>query len=318
MFALKTRYSGLVKPSVSGAAVKILRRLVYPSHSWQVLRRLGARSEVRKALDDPQLKLYSEILPGDFLHYGFFDDVETTPDLISIRALQRAQLRYAEELLSHVQDTAAPILDAGCGMGGLTGQMLRAGWHPMALTPNHAQIEYVRSTYPSIPVFHGKFEQLPVEKYGGGFGTVIMSESFQYMKLKQAFFTLLQVLRPGGRWIICDYFRTSANGGRKSAHAWSACEEGLRDAKMKLVFERDITRNVLPTLAYVHMLGERLAAPLVNFVIAKLRKKRPAIHYVLEEVIEELRAYMLDQLQIVNPAEFSRDKKYMLLVVERA
>ena len=39
---------------------------------------------------------------------------------------------------------------------------------------------------------------------------------------------------------------------------------------------------------------------------------------VLEEVIEELRAYMLDQLQIVNPAEFARDKKYLLLVVERA
>jgi SAM-dependent methyltransferase len=307
-----------VKPSVSSATVKILRRLVYPSHSWQVLCRLRGHKDVRKALDDPQLKLYSEILPGDFLHYGFFDDVNTTPDLISIRDLQRAQLRYAEELLRHVQDTTAPILDAGCGMGGLIGQMLRAGWHPVALTPNQAQIEYVRSMYPSLPVFHGKLEQLPIEKYGGGFGTVIMSESFQYMKLKQAFFTVLQVLRPGGRWIICDYFRTSENTGRKSAHAWSAFEEALRQVKMKLVFERDITRNVLPTLGYVHMLGERLATPLVNFVIAKLRKKRPAIHYVLEDVIEELRAYMLDQLQIVNPAEFARDKKYMLLVVERA
>ena len=315
---MKAQYSVLVKPSVSSATAKILKRLVYPSHSWQVLRRLGGRRDVRKALDDPQLKLYSEILPGDFLHYGFFDDVNTSPDLISIRDLQRAQLRYAEELLRHVQDTTTPILDAGCGMGGLTGQMLRAGWHPMALTPNQAQIEYVRSMYPSLPVFHGKFENLPVEKYGGGFGTVVMSESFQYMKLNSALFTVMQVLRPGGRWIICDYFRTSARAGRKSAHAWSAFEEALRETKMKLVFERDITPNVLPTLAYVHMLGERLATPLVNFVIAKLRKKRPAIHYVLEEVIEELRAYMLDQLQIVNPTEFARDKKYMLLVVERA
>jgi hypothetical protein len=190
------------------------------------------------------------------------------------------------------------------------------GWHPMALTPNHAQIEYVRSTYPSIPVFHGKFEQLPVEKYGGGFGTVIMSESFQYMKLKQAFFTLLQVLRPGGRWIICDYFRTSANGGG-SRHM-----RGVRSRRIARCEDETGIRTGYHAQRAAHT---RLRAhawrttggPLVNFVIAKLRKKRPAIHYVLEEVIEELRAYMLDQLQIVNPAEFARDRKYMLLVVER-
>lgn len=307
-----------MKPSVRSAAVKIIKRVIYPTHSWQLLRRLGGVNGTGKALDDPQLKLYSEILPGDFLHYGFFDDTDITPDLICIRDLQRAQLRYAEELLAQVKDTASPILDAGCGMGGLIAQMLRAGWQPTALTPNQAQIDYVRAMYPSVPTFHGKFEQLPVEKYGGGFGTIIMSESFQYMRLRRALPAVQHALRPGGRWIICDYFRTSANAGKKSAHVWNAFEEALRAAKMKIVFERDITPNVLPTLAYVHMLGERLATPLVNFVIAKLHKKRPAIHYVLEEVIEELRTYMLDQLQIVNPAEFLRDKKYMLLAVERA
>src|SRR5687768_8914234 len=203
-------------------------------------------------------------------------------------------------------------------MGGLIGQMLRAGWQPTALTPNQAQIDYVRAMYPSVPTFHGKFESLPADKYANAFGTTIMSESFQYMRLPRALPAVEHVLRPEGRWIICDYFRTSANAARKSAHVWSAFEEALRAAKMKVVFERDITANVLPTLAYVHMLGERLATPLVNFVIAKLHKKRPAIHYVLEDVIEELRTYMLDQLQIVNPAEFARDRKYMLLVAERA
>lgn len=307
-----------MKPTVKSAAVKILKRVVHPTHSWQLLRRLGGRNGVGKALDDPQLKLYSEILPGGFLHYGYFDNVDVTPDLICLRDLQRAQERYAQELLRHVQDTSAPVLDAGCGMGGLIAQMLAAGMQPMALTPNEAQIEHVRSTYPGVPSFHGKFEKLPPEKYLAHFGTVIMSESFQYMRLERTLRVIGEVLRPGGRWIVCDYFRKSVEAGERSAHVWSAFQETLPAAKMKIVFEQDITPNVLPTLAYVHMLGERLATPLVNFVIAKLRKKRPALHYMLEDAIEELRAYMLDQLQIVNPERFAREKKYMLLVMERA
>lgn len=307
-----------MKPSVGSAAVQILKRVVYPTHSWQLLRRLGGGSGLSRTLDDPQLKLYSELLPGGFLHYGYFDDPEVTPDLVCVRDLQRAQARYAENILEHVCDRTTPVLDAGCGMGGLIGEMLRGGLQPMALTPNHAQIEYVRSMYPGVPCFHGRFEKLPPEKYQEHFGTVIMSESFQYMKLRRTLEIITQVLRPGGRWIVCDYFRTASNAGEKSSHMWDSFAEALRGAQMKLVYERDITRHVLPTLAYVHMLGERLATPLVNFVIAKLRKKRPAIHYVLEDTIAELRAYMLAQLQIVNPAQFAREKKYMLLVIERA
>jgi SAM-dependent methyltransferase len=307
-----------VRPTVRGAAVKILKRVVHPAHSWQLLRRLGGRNGAGRALDDPQLKLYSEILPGGFLNYGYFDNIDLTPDLICVRDLQQAQARYAQELLRHVQARGAPVLDAGCGMGGLIGEMLAKGLQPMALTPNQAQIEHVRSMYPGVPTFHGKFEKLPVEKYPAHFGTVIMSESFQYMRLERTLKVIAEVLRPGGRWIVCDYFRKSVEAGEKSAHVWSAFQEVLQVAKMKIVFEQDITRNVLPTLAYVHMLGERLATPLVHFVIAKLRKKRPAIHYVLEDAIEELRTYLLNQLQIVDPARFAREKKYMLLVMERA
>ena len=302
-------------PSVTKAAVRVLQRAVYPSQSWELLRHLGTPKPSGKAADDPQLQLYSELLPGDFLHYGFFDDVTLSPDRISIRDLQLAQTRYADEILRHVQDAAAPVLDAGCGMGGLVGRMLQAGFQPMALTPNHAQIDYVRKKYPSVPYFQGKFEALPAVKFASVFGTVLMAESFQYMRIERTLPAISRILRPGGRWVICDYFR-STDQGRKP-HLWSSFQNALKSTDLKIIFERDITLNVLPTIAYVHMLGERLAAPLVNFVIAKLRRKRPAIHHLLQDTIEELRAYMLEQLQIVDPERFRREKKYLLLVLQK-
>ena len=62
-----------------------------------------------------QLLLYSRVLPGDFLHYGYFDDPEVAPERISFDDLHRAQLRYAEKLLELIDDPERPVLDAGSG-----------------------------------------------------------------------------------------------------------------------------------------------------------------------------------------------------------
>ncbi|HKS38735.1 MAG TPA: hypothetical protein VJW76_16190, partial [Verrucomicrobiae bacterium] len=147
------------------------------------------------------------------------------------------------------------------------------------------------------------------------FSTVITSESFQYMKLDEALATLRQILKPDGRWILCDYFRT-CESTRKSGHRWSDFTSAVRQHGWRIVSERDITRNALPSVGYVYMCGRRIAVPVAAFVLGKLRRKRPALHYLLEEVIDEIQQYMLDHLDLVNPEVFSREKKYMLLVIE--
>jgi hypothetical protein len=190
------------------------------------------------------------------------------------------------------------------------------GYCPTALTPNRSQIQYIQSKHPSVPLVQTRLEQIPLEKYRRHFNTVITSESFQYVKLSEGLATMEQILAPGGLWILCDYFRT-CESMRKSGHRWDDLTRALQNREWKIISERDITRHALPSVGYVYMWGRRVAVPLAGFMLAKLQRKRPALHYLLEEVIDEIQNYLLDQLDLVNPEIFAREKKYMLLVVER-
>lgn len=290
--------------------------MLHPRHAVQLFKCLRKEDRATRATDDAQLRLYAEILGGDFLNYGYFDAPDIPPEKLSLHDIQQAQLRYGQLLIDQIRDRSGPVLDAGCGMGGLLNLLVAQGYSPTALTPNRSQIHYVRSKHPAVPLVQARLEQIPLEKYRRHFSTVITSESFQYMKLAEGLATLEQILAPGGRWILCDYFRT-CESMRKSGHRWDDFTRALRDGEWKIVSERDITRHALPSVGYVYMWGRRVAVPVAGFVLAKLQRKRPALHYLLEEVIDEIQKYLLDQLDLVNPEIFAREKKYMLLVVER-
>jgi SAM-dependent methyltransferase len=219
-------------------------------------------------------------------------------------------------LIDQIKDKNKPVLDVGSGMGGLLNLLIAQGFPAMALTPNRSQASYIRSRHPGVELFEGKFEAIPFDNYRKHFGTIITSESFQYIHLLEGLSILEMMLAPGGRWILCDYFRTSTSSHR-SGHQWKNFTEELSNKGWKIVSERDITTNVLPTISYAYMWGKRMAIPLVEFAVGKLKRKRPSIHYLLDDVIVEARAYLLDQLNIVNPEVFAREKKYMLLVMER-
>lgn len=290
--------------------------MLHPRHTVALLKCFANHKAPTKAVADAQLKLYSEILPGDFLNYGFHDDPRIAPEDLSLHEIQRAQTRYGQLLIDQISDPHRPVLDAGCGMGGLLNLLLAQGFTPTALTPDQAQLWHIRSQHPEAELVEGKFESIPLARYRHHFGTVITSESFQYIRLPAGLATLKEVLAPGGRWILCDYFRT-CDTRRRSGHDWDAFNQALAREGWKVVSERDITANVLPTVGYIHMWGERLAAPLFELIVQRLARKQPALHHLLAEVIEEWRSFLLDQLRVVDPEIFRREKKYMLMVIER-
>ena len=293
----------------------IAKRMVHPRHAVGLFKCLRKKSYAGKAVDDAQLKLYAEILPGDFLNYGYFDDPNVMPEQLSLHDIQQAQIRYGQLLINQIQDRSGPLLDAGCGMGGLLNLLVEQGFSPTALTHNRAQIQYVQGRHPTVPLVQGKFEDIPLKQYRHHFSTVITSESFQYMNLSAGLATIEQVLAPGGRWILCDYFRTCDRA--RKGHLWTDFLQALEKDHWRIVSEKDITRNALPAVRYVYMWGKRVGVPVVSFALEKMRRKRPALHHLLKEVIEQSHAYLLDQLELVNPEVFAREKKYMLLVIER-
>ena len=99
-----------------------------------------------------------------------------------------------------------------------------------------------------------------------------------------------RILKPDGRWIVSDYFRIGEGGG-KSGHGWEEFMQKLQRGGWKIVSQRDITQNVLPTLACVDMWGGRLGSPLFKFVLGKIRRKSPAIYYLIEDVAKGIEDY---------------------------
>jgi cyclopropane fatty-acyl-phospholipid synthase-like methyltransferase len=293
-----------------------LRKVIDPRHLWKVIQLQRGKKRRERAYDDPQLKLYSEILPGDFLHYGYFDDLKIQPQDISLNAIYQAQFRYAEMILEQVVDRDSPVLDVGCGMGGLIKLMLDKGLSPVALSPDRNQINYIKSKYAQVPVTASKFEDIPCEEHENRYGTIITSESLQYLNLDASLPLLEKLLKPGGRWIACDYFRIG-QASERSGHRWDDFEKRILSAGWSFVHQQDITPNVLPTISYAYMWGNNIARPVLAFALEKLQTKHPGAHYVLEEAIDEINEKLDRNLEVVNPETFVANKRYMLLVMEK-
>ena len=71
------------------------------------------------------------------------------------------QARYAELLIDLAGNPADPVLDIGCGMGGLSRMLKDRGFSPTALTPDRMQAAHVTKNIPDVPVLRCKLEAMP-------------------------------------------------------------------------------------------------------------------------------------------------------------
>jgi len=294
----------------------ILKRIVYPRHFWSGIMHQRAMAHTARVYDDSQLSLYAEILPGDFLNLGHFEDPGLQPQDITLRDIVRAQARHAELVAELIADSTSPVLDVGCGMGGLIRVMLAKGLSPVALSPDRNQIRHVRAKYPTVTIVETKFEDIPLDEHIHRYGTIITSESLRYLKLDRALPLMEKLLKPGGRWIACDSFRVGEERGR-SGYVWADFERRMVRSDWRFVCQRDHTPNVVPTLRFVYMWGNDIARPGVRFAFRKLQRKHPRAYYILEEVIEAINGRLDQNLDLVNPDAFVAHNKYMLLAMEK-
>jgi cyclopropane fatty-acyl-phospholipid synthase-like methyltransferase len=293
---------------------RTLLRALRPGRLFKAIRLQKRRKKTRKVWDDPQIKLYSEFLTNDMLHYGYFDDVNIPAEKISIEDIEVAQNRYTELFFEHMPESNHPVLDVGCGMGGLSNMLDQKGYRMDALTPDRHQVKYINNKYPNINVLHGKYEEYPepVPMYG----TIINAESFQYIRLDKIMDMTDKLLLPGGKWLVCDYFRIDKSL-EKSGHEWDSFLEAIEKSSWTITYQRDITKNILPTLRYVNMFGERFIIPLGNYLLKKYEIKQPGLFFLTKDIVDEIPSKLDYWTEIVNPERYTLEKKYMFLVIER-
>lgn len=186
----------------------------------------------------------------------------------------------------------------------------------MALTPDSVQADTVAENYPSIKLFHCKFEDLPYSNLKEEYGTVITSESLQYLNLDISLPIINHILKTNGKWIACDYFKIG-DKAEKSGHKWDVFEEKLAASGFKLTHKEDITPNILPTLSYLFFMATKLGLPVFDFGISKLKVKKKGYYYGVEPFIDEIKEKINKGLQVVNPELFAQNKRYILMVIER-
>lgn len=296
----------------------VLGRVVHPGHLWTAALLQYHRKQSRRLSADHRLELYAKILPSDFLHYGFFETTEDNqPESMSLASFAAAQTRYADLLIDLAGNTGDPVLDVGCGMGGLCRLLIDRGFAPTALTPDRLQAAYVAKMQPSVPLLRCKLEKMATADHLHRYGTVFTAESLQYLKLDQALPVLADILKPGGRWIACDYFLTQRTADR-TCHNWEVFQERLEQTGWKITRERDITANVLPTLGFLHMLGTRFGLPLLDYITLRLRRKQPGAYHLLEKMFGIIEGVATDNVGLIDPAQFARNRRYLMLVIERA
>jgi MPBQ/MSBQ methyltransferase len=298
-------------------AAGVAKRVLNPRQIATAVKLQIKRKAHRHVYDDAQLALYAKVLPSEFLHFGYFDDPQIKPDDTSLSDVVRAQNRYAELVLEQAGDPAHPVLDIGCGMGGLCRMLLARNYTPTALTPDRLQVAHIQATLPGVTVMRGKLEDLKTGGMEHQFGTLITAESLQYLKLHKALPVLSTLIRPGGRWVACDFFHSRPSEDR-ACHVWDDFVSKLAESGWKLAYQRDITPHVLPTLAYIHMWATRFGIPLMEFSFLRLRRKQPALHHLLAGALDQLTDLAQKNIDVIDPHQFAAGKKYMLLAMERA
>lgn len=299
-----------------GIVSKIITRFLHPYHLFRVIQLQRNRKKTERVFDDAQLKLYAQLLPKDFLHYGYFENPNIDPHDISINHLYRAQEDYALQIVNLISDFENPVLDIGCGMGGLIPLLQSKNKNVVALTPDKNQVKHVSKKYAPVPVLPCKFEEIEADSFIGHFGTLITSESLQYLKLNEALPIMKKILKHNGKWIACDYFK-KGEAGEKSGHNWELFKQKLSEHGFTISYHRDITNHVLPTIAYVYMWATQIGLPIKNFIEGKLQVKAPGIYYALENALPEIQKKIDKNIDTINPISFAANKQYVLMVIER-
>ena len=294
--------------------MKYLLHFLNPLNWIKAYRFKKANAKYDKSSYDLELYLYSKILKNDMLHYGYFEDTEIAPETISLQQLEDAQVLYAENIIQQIKDCTSPILDVGCGMGGLAKMMSDKELKVEVVTPNKNQIAHIKHKYSHLKYYHTKFEKLDTKNT---YGTIIHSESLQYINLDDAFQKIDNLIYPTGRWIITDYFRLHSDGINRSGHLLTDFKSKLAEYGWKIVYEQDITPNVLPTLSFVNMYVDRFLYPVKHFAYEKLRYKNAWLFSMTSDFQQSVDKKIAKEMASIDVQKFVNEKKYMLFTLEK-
>ncbi len=162
----------------------------------------------------------------------WFQGITAAPDALNAsNALLRAEIETWRA--AHPQYARAQMLDLGCGVGGTLFYLLErdASLRGIGVTLSAVQAEIARARANEIRlaeralIVQGDFQAIPAAQ---NFDLVYSIEAFVHATQPTEYFhQVARVLKPGGRFILCDDFRVESRAQNQHARAWlDAYERG--------------------------------------------------------------------------------------------
>jgi SAM-dependent methyltransferase len=280
------------------------------------------------------LVLGQQLLGVDDLHYGLWD----TSLPLTIGNLPVAQQRYTDMIVNALPSPEGGntrVFDIGCGTGHILGQLLDKGFRADGLVPAPKLAEIVRKRIAQRPgsqarLFESTFERFPAAEHSAYYDAALFSESYQYIPMAASFPILANIVKPGGRVVICDFFKTEHAGdggpGDKSfggGHNMAQFYEELKKHPFTLVRDEDITKLVSPN---IKLLDETLTlklAPAGRTLDRYLTGNYPKTWKLLKSLFKLAFRKKLERQKYKyfsghrTQAVFERYKTYHLIVLQR-
>jgi MPBQ/MSBQ methyltransferase len=176
----------------------------------------------------------------DYFHYGFWAQGTESP--------KEAQEKLWRLMFSLIPKGVKRILDAGCGLEKTTFDLTQAGYSAIGISPDKANMELARTRHgEGVQLITTSFEDYSDEL---PFDLILFQESSQYVALWNLIIHSRELLRKNGYLLICDEIRYGEKKSR-NFHRKDLLLNMAGAAGFKLLVNRDITDQVMPTRHYV-------------------------------------------------------------------
>ena len=269
---------------------------------------------------DHVLKLYSETIRSDYLHYGFWDEPNSVElESITLQEIKNAQDRYIEHLASFIPNEVNSILDVGCGIGGNAEYLINQGYVVETLSPDDFQKSTIAEKFNNQMTFHHcKFEKFQPEKQ---YDLILESESACYIKINKGFEKARETLRTGGYLLASDYFvhyrDDSKNSHLRSSHDMEKYLSSAKAHGFELIREYDQTDNTMPTLDYSKYFIERFINPTIEYSVHSAKKNYPKIAALIGKLVAPKLKAKKNQLDLLDSTLFRKYRKYMIYLFQK-
>ena len=269
---------------------------------------------------DHVLKLYSETIRSDYLHYGFWDEPNSVEiESITLQEIKNAQDRYIEHLVSFIPNEVNSILDVGCGIGGNAEYLINQGYVVETLSPDDFQKSTIAEKFNNQMTFHHcKFEKFQSEKQ---YDLILESESACYIRINKGFEKAQETLRAGGYLLASDYFvhyrDDSKNSHLRSSHDMEKYLSSAEAHGFEFIREYDQTDNTMPTLDYSKYFIERFINPTIEYSVHSAKKNYPKTVALIGKLVAPKLEAKKNQLDLLDSSLFRKYRKYMIYLFQK-